>query len=106
MIFRSSDIPSLVQKRHLARLLPSSYGSGKKRTFAIRLDCEDMYLGLILIDYLCRYSAFLLLYPTGISSELGLIYTAMPYMKVSLKQQKHSITILIVSQSLDNITLT
>lgn len=32
-----------------------------------------------------RYSAFLLLYPTGISSELGLIYTAMPYMKVSEK---------------------
>lgn len=32
-----------------------------------------------------RYSAFLLLYPTGISSEVGLIYIAMPYMKVSEK---------------------
>uniref|UniRef100_A0A162AAL4 Very-long-chain (3R)-3-hydroxyacyl-CoA dehydratase n=1 Tax=Daucus carota subsp. sativus TaxID=79200 RepID=A0A162AAL4_DAUCS len=32
-----------------------------------------------------RYSAFLLLYPTGISSEVGLIYVAMPYMKVSEK---------------------
>ncbi|KAK1361796.1 Very-long-chain (3R)-3-hydroxyacyl-CoA dehydratase [Heracleum sosnowskyi] len=32
-----------------------------------------------------RYSAFLLLYPTGISSEVGLIYIALPYMKVSEK---------------------
>ncbi|KAK3009061.1 hypothetical protein RJ639_014381, partial [Escallonia herrerae] len=32
-----------------------------------------------------RYSAFLLLYPTGIVSELGLVYTAMPFMKESGK---------------------
>lgn len=32
-----------------------------------------------------RYSAFLLLYPTGIASEVGLIYTAMPYIKDSEK---------------------
>ncbi|CAK9169184.1 unnamed protein product [Ilex paraguariensis] len=32
-----------------------------------------------------RYSTFLLLYPTGITSELGLIYTALPYMKESEK---------------------
>ncbi|KAK2973505.1 hypothetical protein RJ640_020167 [Escallonia rubra] len=32
-----------------------------------------------------RYSAFLLLYPTGIASELGLVYTAMPFMKESGK---------------------
>lgn len=32
-----------------------------------------------------RYSTFLLLYPTGISSEVGLIYTAMPYIKESDK---------------------
>lgn len=32
-----------------------------------------------------RYSTFLLLYPTGITSEVGLIYTAMPYIKESDK---------------------
>ena len=31
---------------------------------------------------LCRYSTFFLLYPSGISSEVGLIYTALPYIKV------------------------
>ncbi|XP_043805905.1 very-long-chain (3R)-3-hydroxyacyl-CoA dehydratase PASTICCINO 2 isoform X2 [Manihot esculenta] len=29
-----------------------------------------------------RYSTFLLLYPSGISSEVGLIYFALPYIKV------------------------
>ncbi|XVF17357.1 hypothetical protein REPUB_Repub10bG0114100 [Reevesia pubescens] len=29
-----------------------------------------------------RYSTFFVLYPTGISSEVGLIYFALPYMKV------------------------
>uniref|UniRef100_A0A7C8YJA4 Very-long-chain (3R)-3-hydroxyacyl-CoA dehydratase n=1 Tax=Opuntia streptacantha TaxID=393608 RepID=A0A7C8YJA4_OPUST len=32
-----------------------------------------------------RYSTFLLLYPSGISSEVGLIYTALPYIKNSEK---------------------
>ncbi|XP_047311277.1 very-long-chain (3R)-3-hydroxyacyl-CoA dehydratase PASTICCINO 2 [Impatiens glandulifera] len=32
-----------------------------------------------------RYSTFLLLYPTGISSEIGMIYIALPYMKESGK---------------------
>ncbi|CAL5368400.1 unnamed protein product [Camellia sinensis] len=32
-----------------------------------------------------RYSTFLLLYPTGITSEVGLIYIAMPYIKESEK---------------------
>nr|XP_009800101.1 PREDICTED: very-long-chain (3R)-3-hydroxyacyl-CoA dehydratase PASTICCINO 2A-like isoform X2 [Nicotiana sylvestris] len=32
-----------------------------------------------------RYSTFLLLYPTGITSEVGLIYNALPYMKESEK---------------------
>ncbi|CAA2940827.1 very-long-chain (3R)-3-hydroxyacyl-CoA dehydratase PASTICCINO 2A-like [Olea europaea var. sylvestris] len=32
-----------------------------------------------------RYSTFLIMYPTGISSEVGLIYNALPYMKESLK---------------------
>ncbi|CAO2174619.1 unnamed protein product, partial [Urochloa humidicola] len=32
-----------------------------------------------------RYSTFMLLYPTGISSEVGLIYTALPFMKASEK---------------------
>lgn len=32
-----------------------------------------------------RYSTFLLLYPTGITSEVGLIYTALPYIKESEK---------------------
>ncbi|KAK9670678.1 hypothetical protein RND81_13G217300 [Saponaria officinalis] len=32
-----------------------------------------------------RYSSFLLLYPTGISSEVGLIYIALPYIKNSEK---------------------
>ncbi|CAK7339630.1 unnamed protein product [Dovyalis caffra] len=32
-----------------------------------------------------RYSTFLLLYPTGISSEVGLVYFALPYMKESEK---------------------
>ncbi|KAL6993208.1 Very-long-chain (3R)-3-hydroxyacyl-CoA dehydratase PASTICCINO 2 [Sarracenia purpurea var. burkii] len=32
-----------------------------------------------------RYSTFLLLYPTGISSEVGLIYIALPYIKESEK---------------------
>ncbi|XP_059307410.1 very-long-chain (3R)-3-hydroxyacyl-CoA dehydratase PASTICCINO 2A-like isoform X3 [Lycium ferocissimum] len=32
-----------------------------------------------------RYSTFLLLYPTGIASEVGLIYNALPYMKESGK---------------------
>lgn len=32
-----------------------------------------------------RYSTFLLLYPTGITSEVGLIYKALPYMKESGK---------------------
>ncbi|KAB5547511.1 hypothetical protein DKX38_010917 [Salix brachista] len=29
-----------------------------------------------------RYSTFLLLYPTGISSEVGLVYFALPYIKM------------------------
>lgn len=32
-----------------------------------------------------RYSTFLLLYPTGISSEVGLVYFALPYIKGSEK---------------------
>ncbi|KAL5714414.1 very-long-chain (3R)-3-hydroxyacyl-CoA dehydratase [Ranunculus cassubicifolius] len=32
-----------------------------------------------------RYSTFMLLYPSGITSEVGLIYTAMPFMKISDK---------------------
>ncbi|MQM05289.1 hypothetical protein Taro_038102 [Colocasia esculenta] len=32
-----------------------------------------------------RYSTFLVLYPTGISSEVGIIYTAIPYIKASEK---------------------
>ncbi|RDX94255.1 Very-long-chain (3R)-3-hydroxyacyl-CoA dehydratase PASTICCINO 2A, partial [Mucuna pruriens] len=32
-----------------------------------------------------RYSSFLVLYPTGISSEVGLIYIALPFIKVSEK---------------------
>ncbi|KAK6923285.1 Protein-tyrosine phosphatase-like, PTPLA, partial [Dillenia turbinata] len=32
-----------------------------------------------------RYSTFLLLYPTGISSEVGLMYVALPYIKISEK---------------------
>ncbi|XP_030521582.1 very-long-chain (3R)-3-hydroxyacyl-CoA dehydratase PASTICCINO 2A isoform X2 [Rhodamnia argentea] len=32
-----------------------------------------------------RYSTFLLLYPTGIASEVGLIYIALPYIKRSEK---------------------
>ncbi|WVZ72273.1 hypothetical protein U9M48_020760 [Paspalum notatum var. saurae] len=32
-----------------------------------------------------RYSTFMLLYPTGITSEVGLIYIALPYMKASEK---------------------
>ncbi|KAF1873297.1 hypothetical protein Lal_00027335 [Lupinus albus] len=32
-----------------------------------------------------RYSTFLLLYPSGISSEVGLIYIAMPFIKASEK---------------------
>ena len=32
-----------------------------------------------------RYSTFLILYPTGISSEVGLIYNALPYMRESGK---------------------
>ncbi|GLU18193.1 hypothetical protein SLE2022_345060 [Rubroshorea leprosula] len=32
-----------------------------------------------------RYSTFLLLYPTGITSEVGLIYNALPYIKGSEK---------------------
>uniref|UniRef100_A0A1D1Z1H4 Very-long-chain (3R)-3-hydroxyacyl-CoA dehydratase n=1 Tax=Anthurium amnicola TaxID=1678845 RepID=A0A1D1Z1H4_9ARAE len=32
-----------------------------------------------------RYSTFLVLYPTGITSEVGLIYTALPFMKASEK---------------------
>ncbi|CAI9111454.1 OLC1v1011676C1 [Oldenlandia corymbosa var. corymbosa] len=32
-----------------------------------------------------RYSTFLLLYPTGITSEVGLIYNALPYIKESGK---------------------
>ncbi|KMT09269.1 hypothetical protein BVRB_6g133690 [Beta vulgaris subsp. vulgaris] len=32
-----------------------------------------------------RYSTFMLLYPIGISSEVGLIYTALPYMKTTEK---------------------
>jgi hypothetical protein len=32
----------------------------------------------------CRYSSFLIMYPTGISSELGLIYIALEYIKVLL----------------------
>lgn len=30
----------------------------------------------------CRYSTFLILYPSGISSEVGLTYIALPYIKV------------------------
>ncbi|KAL9328561.1 hypothetical protein ACSQ67_003564 [Phaseolus vulgaris] len=32
-----------------------------------------------------RYSTFLVLYPTGISSEVGLIYIALPFIKASEK---------------------
>jgi hypothetical protein len=36
----------------------------------------------------CRYSTFMVLYPTGITSEVGLIYIALPYMKVNLKNYR------------------
>ncbi|CAL4977844.1 unnamed protein product [Urochloa decumbens] len=36
-------------------------------------------------SWLLWLSTFMLLYPTGISSEVGLIYTALPYMKTSEK---------------------
>lgn len=36
----------------------------------------------IMDSNLCRYSTFLILYPTGITSEVGLIYIALPYIKV------------------------
>ncbi|XP_047171116.1 very-long-chain (3R)-3-hydroxyacyl-CoA dehydratase PASTICCINO 2A-like [Vigna umbellata] len=32
-----------------------------------------------------RYSTFVVLYPTGISSEVGLIYIALPFIKASVK---------------------
>uniref|UniRef100_A0A804KZ89 Very-long-chain (3R)-3-hydroxyacyl-CoA dehydratase n=1 Tax=Musa acuminata subsp. malaccensis TaxID=214687 RepID=A0A804KZ89_MUSAM len=32
-----------------------------------------------------RYSTFLILYPTGITSEVGLLYVALPYIKASEK---------------------
>jgi very-long-chain (3R)-3-hydroxyacyl-CoA dehydratase len=32
-----------------------------------------------------RYSTFMVLYPTGISSEVGLIWIALPYIKASEK---------------------
>lgn len=41
------------------------------------------YVILIIFSFISyRYSTFLLLYVTGITSEVGLIYLALPYMKV------------------------
>lgn len=40
----------------------------------------------------CRYSTFLLLYPTGITSEVGLIYVALPFIKVTILTMQKSKT--------------
>lgn len=62
-------------------LLPGSYGSGM-----LCIVNGTMFLLVIMFINVdlnpCRYSTFLLLYPTGISSEVGLIYIALPFIKV------------------------
>ncbi|KAF1874772.1 hypothetical protein Lal_00007386 [Lupinus albus] len=52
-------------------------------SFAILSLALKRLLDLPLHGSWLRYSTFLLLYPTGISSEVGLIYTSLPFIKVS-----------------------
>ena len=53
---------------------------------------------VILYSMPCRYSTFILLYPTGITSEVGLIYIALPHIKVSnymIHKSKNSLPFLL-----------
>lgn len=69
--------------------LPGYYGLGRigfapnlesnLTNFVSEVSPESVFLCVLIV---CRYSTFMLLYPTGISSEVGLIYIALPYMKV------------------------
>jgi hypothetical protein len=98
---RSSDILSLVWGRHLESHLSGSYGSGwySFRTHPTivphRPETNRWYTFLQFLFKLnhsllfsqpfglWRYSTFIVLYPIGLISEVGLIFTAMPHMKVS-----------------------
>uniref|UniRef100_A0A453DZG4 Very-long-chain (3R)-3-hydroxyacyl-CoA dehydratase n=2 Tax=Aegilops tauschii subsp. strangulata TaxID=200361 RepID=A0A453DZG4_AEGTS len=50
-----------------------------------KLDLKSELHSFVVALLICRYSTFMILYPTGILSEVGLIYIALPYIKVSEK---------------------
>src|SRR5688572_22655883 len=66
----------LLQKRHL------TIRSKFREEFYQYLFPSKVFRFIFVALIACRYSTFMLLYPTGISSEVGLIYTALPYMQV------------------------
>ena len=83
---RSFAILSLASKRLLDLPHHGFCGSGMKYEcllVAWSRVIDKSYLALILAKFFPRrYSTFLVLYPTGISSEVGLIYIALPFIKV------------------------
>jgi len=87
--YRSFGILSLDSKRLLDLLHHGFCGLGTK------FDCQALFMEYSTRQinffsyinsklFLCRYSSFLVFYPTGISSEVGLIYIALPFIKVNI----------------------
>lgn len=82
---RLFGILSLGWKRRLVLHLHGSCGSGIDYVICAHWMEREWWLSFIKILYMpCRYSTFMLLYPTGITSEVGLIYIALPYIKVTI----------------------
>ncbi|RWW28486.1 hypothetical protein GW17_00007049 [Ensete ventricosum] len=77
----------------VALRLPGCYGLGKwllqmvEQLFFLLKKKKPFFFRvkhLIWVSFtVCRYSTFSILYPTRITSEVGLIYVALPYIKVS-----------------------
>lgn len=82
---RSFGILSLAWRSCLVLHQPGSCGSGLNDVTHTHGWKElNPCLDFINIKFVeSRYSTFLLLYPTGITSEVGLIYIALPYIKVN-----------------------
>uniref|UniRef100_A0A453DZF6 Very-long-chain (3R)-3-hydroxyacyl-CoA dehydratase n=1 Tax=Aegilops tauschii subsp. strangulata TaxID=200361 RepID=A0A453DZF6_AEGTS len=57
-----------------------------------KLDLKSELHSFVVALLICRYSTFMILYPTGILSEVGLIYIALPYIKVTRITKKEKKT--------------
>ena len=90
---RLFGILSLGWRRRLVLHLHGSCGSGIDYVIYSNWTEREWLLCFIKILYMtCRYSTFLLLYPTGITSEVGLIYVALPFIQVTILMMQKSNT--------------